>query len=535
MFDIVISKGRVIDGSGNPWFKADLGIANGKIGHIGRIRSTDADRVIDAEGLYVTPGFIDVHTHNELTLLIKPEADKIWMGVTTEIGGLCGVSAAPVHKERFQELILAFCTVGGAYSFFVKDPAVTWNWSSFGEYMQELESKRFSVNFGSYVGHLNVRVAAMGLDNRTATLEETEDMKRLVTEAMQNGAYGLTTALSYTPADTNEIIELCKVVAQYNGHYAQHDRDNTVKSTIEGIEIAERSGVPLHLSHHTKTLEMERNLTLIGEARERGIDITMDHWFVPYGGAAGPTARLPMWALEGGLSKVMSRLQDPKTRQRIKDELKKAGKYDRPWENTVLRGVGSEPDKKYCNMDFAEIARLKGVEPFDALFDMYIRSDGQMEIDSSPTFVKDQPPQLTKELVEYLKHPLMMIGSDSILESNTPFMPDPRAYGVYPGIIEYYVKENNYLTLEEAVKKMTWLPAQRFNIRDRGLITEGNWADILIMDKNRIRSMSIPGPPEKANNPAIGINYIIVNGQITIDQGHHTGTKAGKTLRNQTR
>jgi N-acyl-D-aspartate/D-glutamate deacylase len=531
MFDLIIRNGRVIDGSGNPWFSADVAISKGKITKVGRLGDEEAERIIEAEGLIVAPGFIDVHTHNELTLLINPKADKIGMGVTTEIGGLCGVSAAPVIKDKFEELVAAFCTVGGAYSFFVRDPAVTWDWSSFGEYMNKLESLRFSVNFGSYVGHLNLRVAAMGLADRQATPEELERMKELTNEAMYSGAYGLAAALSYTPADTQEITELCKVVAHYGGHYAQHDRDNSLKSTQEGIEIAEKAGIPLQLSHHAKA-PIDQNLRIIDDARDRGVDITMDHWFIPYGGAAGPTARLPLWALEGGMPKIMERLRDPKTRQRIKDELWKSGRYDpRRWESTVLRGVGAETEKRFCNLSFAEIARQKRVDPFDALFDMFIEAEGQMEVDSSPIFVNDRPPDLAPELVRYMQSSLMMIGSDSLLESNTPFMPDPRAYGVYPGILEYYVREKKYLPLEDAIRKMTSLPAQRFGLRDRGLLREGMWADIIVFDKDRIKSLSVPGGPEKANRWAEGIHYILVNGQVTVDQGEHTGALAGKILR----
>jgi len=531
-FDLLLKNGHIVNGTGNPWFKADIGISRGKIADIGLLDRSDAETIVDADGLIVAPGFIDVHTHNELTLMIHPEADKIRMGVTTEIGGLCGVSAAPVVKDRFEELQVAFCTVGGAYSFFVNDPAVKWDWSTFGEYMNRLEDLKLSVNFGSYVGHLTVRVAAIGLENRLARAKEIERMRSLVAEAMENGAFGLATALSYTSADTKEVTELCKVVARYGGHYCQHDRDGSLESTKEGIEIAEKAGCPLQLAHHAKVQGADADLEAIEQARARGVDVLMDHWFIPYGGAAGPTARLPLWALEGGHSKVMARLKDHATRQRIKDELKKAGKYDRRWENTVLRGVGSDKNVRFCNMSFAEIAREKGVEPFDALFDMFIEANGLMEIDSSPTFINDRPPELAPELVRYLQSPLMMIGSDSILESDTPFMPDPRAYGVYPGILEYYVREKKYLTLEEAVRKMTSLPAQRFGIVDRGLIMKGMWADIVIFDKDKVRSMSFPGSREKANHGAEGINYVIVNGTITLEEGKHTGALAGKILRN---
>jgi len=533
--DLLVKGGRVIDGTGNPWFRADVGISGGKIAKIGRIQTSEACETIDAEGLIVAPGFIDIHTHNELTLMISPEAEKIRMGVTTEIVGTCGVSAAPVARDRLEELLVAFSTVGGGYAFFFKDPAVAWDWSTFREFMRKLEGLEFSVNIGSYVGHLNLRAATTGLYDETATDEEIEMMKGLLAEAMESGAFGLSTALSYVNAETREITELCRVVAEHGGHYAQHDRERTVASTEEGIEIAEAAGLPLQLSHHSKLDEADEDFKLIKEARERGIDVLMDHWFVPYGGAGGAIGRLPGWAREGGVTKVLERLRAPETRRRIKDDLKEAGSYDRRWENTVLRGVASEEDEQYCNKNFAEIARINGAEPFDALFDMYVRAGGVMEIDSSPTFVDDEPPELHPEMVRYLRSPLMMIGSDSMLESNTPFMPDPRAYGVYPGIIQYYVREKGYLTLEDAVHKMTSLPAQMLRLRDRGVIREGMWADIVLFDKGEIRSNSVPGPPEKANRTASGIEYVIVNGAVTIEEGEHTGAHSGKILRHSTK
>jgi len=532
-FDLLVRNGRVVDGSGNPWFRGDIGIRGGRIAEMGRLGASEAERVIDARGLIVAPGFIDIHTHNELTLLISPEAEKIRMGVTTEVVGTCGVSAAPVAKERFEELLVAFYTVGGGYSFFTDDAAVAWDWSTFGEFMRKIERLRFSVNWGSYVGHLNLRAATTGRFDRAATDSEIEGMKRLVAEAMENGAFGLSTALSYVTAETEEMIELCKVVDRYGGHYAQHDRDRTIGSTREGIEIAERAGVPLQLSHHTKTGAIDEDLGLIEQARARGTDVLMDFWFVPYGGAGGAIGRLPRWAREGGLTRVIERLRDPEARRRIKDDMRRAGTYDRRWEDTVLRGVASEGNRAYCNMSFVEIAEEKGVEPFDALFDMFVEENGVMEIDSSPTFVDDRPPELSPEMVRYLRSPLMMIGSDSMLESNTPFMPDPRAYGVYPGILEYYVREKGYLTLEDAIRKMTSLPAQRLGLMDRGLLRPGMWADIVIFDQDRIRSMSVPGAPGKANRTAKGIEHVIVNGEVTIDDEEHTGAFAGKILRSR--
>jgi len=530
MFDTVIRNGRIIDGTGNPWFKADIGILGDKIIKIGSIKSGDADNVLDAGGNIVTPGFIDIHTHNELTLMISPEAEKLYMGVTTEILGTCGVSAAPMREDRFNELKVAFCTVGGGYGFFIKDPNVKWDWRSFDDFLKSLENRRLSVNAGSYVGHMNLRAATSSLFNTPATGEEIEDMKKLLRESMKAGAYGLSTALSYVNAPTMEIIELCKVIAEYGGHYAQHPRDHTLSSTVEGLTIAEQSGAPVQLSHHSLIGHIDEDFKLIEEARAKGIDVTMDHWMVPYGGAAGPINRLPGWAREGGLERVLARLSDPETRAKLKSELE--GIPLSRWRNTVLRGVDSKAMEKYLHMNFVEIAEARGVDPFDAMFDMYIESGGVMEIDGSPTFKDDQPPELHPDMVRYMQSPLMMVASDSMLESNTAFMPDPRAYGVFPGVLHYYVREKQYLTLEDAIRKMTSLPAQRLGIHDRGILREGAYADITIIDPETVESMSIPGYPAKANRRAKGIEYVLVNGKVTLSRGVHTGERAGMALRN---
>lgn len=531
VYDLIVENGYILDGSGNPWFKGDIGVTDGKIRKIGSRLGKEAEVVLSASNLIVAPGFIDLHTHNELTLLINPEADKLKMGVTTEVVGTCGVSAAPVKRDRLDELRVAFCTVGGGYGFFFDDSAIGLNWTSFGEFINHLEKLRFSVNVGSYVGHLNLRIATSGLFNKLACIEEIEHMKLILEEAMSKGALGLSTALSYVNVETQEIIELCKVVSKYGGHYAQHDRDRSIDSTKEGLEIAEKSGVPLQLSHHAKLGNSADDLFLINSARGNGIDVLMDHWFIPYGGAGGALNRIPLWAREGGMRKVLQRLKEIKTRNKIREEVTEYIKSESHWRNTILRGINSSKYNELLNHDFIEISKILGKEPFDSLIDLFVEADGIMEIDSSPTFFDDRPPDLPEELITYLKNPLMMIASDSMLESNTSFMPDPRAYGVFPGVIEYYVCEKEYITMEDCVRKMTSLPAQRLGIRDRGLLREGMWADIVIFDKNKIKSMSVPGAPKNANRPAEGIKYVIVNGAVTIEDKEHTGAFNGRIIK----
>lgn len=530
VFDLIIENGIIIDGSGNPWFKGDIGVKDGKIKRIGKFDG-ESEEIIDAQGLVVTPGFIDIHTHNELTLLINPEADKSKMGVTTEVVGTCGVSAAPVILDKLDELLVAFSTVGGGYGFFFNHNSVEWSWSSFEEYIEHLMKQSFSVNLGSYVGHLNLRIASSGVFGEKATVEEIEQMKCFLEEAMRNGALGLSTALSYVNADTSEIIELCKIVSNRGGHYAQHDRDGSINSTLEGLEISEKSNAPLQLSHHLKLGNFSEDLSLIRAARERGIDVLMDHWFIPYGGAGGALNRLPIWAREGGMRKVLQKLRNNETRRKIKAKINDRLNSDSHWRNTVLRGINSNKYQDLLNLNFIEISKILNKDPFDSLLDLFVEADGVMEIDSSPTFRDDRPPPLPEGLIEYLKDPLMMIASDSMLESNTPFMPDPRAYGVFPGVIEYYALKEKYITMEDCIRKMTSLPAQRLGLRDRGLLREGMWADIVIFDKHKIKSMSFPGSPRRANRPAEGIKYVIVNGAITIEEKQHTGASKGMIIK----
>jgi len=544
-FDLAIKNAFLFDGAGNPWFRADVGISGGKIAKVGRLDIVETERVIDARGLVVSPGFIDIHSHSDLALLINPRAESmVRQGVTTEVVGNCGTSPAPVNKETLN---------------FLKDDwgleakEVAWNWSTFGEYLAQLEKQGVALNVAALVGHGTVRVAGMGVDNRPPTPEELGKMKDLVAQSMEDGAFGMSTGLVYLPgcyADTSELIELCKVVARYRGIYASHirgERETIVEALKEAIEIGEKAGVPVQVSHNCPkwggSEKLPEMFELYEKARARGVDVTMDNDahtdFNPE-----LSSILPQWAQADGIEKVIERLRNPEIRERIKKEivedtypgpgycgLVKHGRWDRIFLLTCKK------NKDLIAKNFEEIARMKGAkDPFDAYFDLLIEEKG----DASALFnyIKEN------DIRTVLKFHLMMVSTDG--SAYAPYGAlgridgySPCSYGEYPYILERYVREEKIISLQEAIRKMTSFPAQKLRLKDRGLIREGMWADIVVFDMDKIKDKATSRYPYAfplANYPhgyPEGIEYVLVNGQIVIENGEHTGILPGKVLRHQ--
>ena len=545
-FETLIRNGLVIDGAGNPWFKADIGISEGKIRQIGNTGSVKAEKVIDAHGFVVCPGFIDIHAHSDLSLLINPRAEsKIRQGVTTEVIGNCGTTPAPLRKETMNLL-------KDEWGSEAKE--VKWNWSTFGEYLRQREKKGTAINVASLVGHGTVRTAVLGVENREPTSQEMRSMKTLVGESMEEGAFGLSSGLVYLPgcfAKTGELVELCKVVAEYRGFYASHirgERETIVEALQEAIEIGERAGVPVQVSHncpkyggHGRFKDMSK---IYEAARARGVDVTIDN---DAHTDLNPelTSALPQWAQAGGIKKIVKRLTEPETRAKIKREmiedkfpgpgycgLIKHGRWDRIFLSKAKK------NKQLVWKSFREIAKLRGIDPFDAYFDVLIEEKG--EATGLFNYIEED------DIRALLRHPLMMVCSDGNAVAPYGVLGKiygyyPCCYGEYPYILQRYVREEGILTLQEAIRKMTSYPAQKLGLRDRGLLREGMWADLVVFDPQTIRDRATSRFPYKfplehyPHKYPEGIHYVLVNGQLVISKGRHTGALSGKILRRKTK
>jgi len=529
MFDVLIKSGFIIDGTGNPWFKADVGIEAGKIKRIGKLSGERANRIIDAHNLAVSPGFIDIHNHGDYSILKFPTADNLIMqGVTTAVVGNCGTSPAPVSIVSLDLLKESM-----GYRF-----ELDWDWRSFGEFLRRIEQNGTAINIAPLVGHGSIRAAVMGMEDREPTNKELQEMKQLLAQSLKDGAFGMSTGLIYPPgvyAKTPELIELAKVVAEYGGIYASHVRgeaDTLVEAVEEAIKIAEEAGLPVELSHH-KAMgrknwgKVSETLDLMEKARERGVEVTCDVY--PYtAGSTNLTALLPPWVLVGGAKEMVKRLKDPETREHIREDMEKGrSSWDSVWCN-IPKEIGwenivislSTKNKDLENRNLAEIAQSRNEDPYETLFNLLIEEAGQTE-----TILF----QMSEEDVStVVLHRLSMICSDGFIQNiNSAGKPHPRTYGAFARIFAQYVRKGA-LTLEEAVRKMTSMPACKVGLLDRGLIREGMWADIVIFDPQKIIDRATYADPQQY---PLGVNYVLVNGKVVVEEGKHSGTLPGKVLR----
>ena len=531
MYDIVVKNGKILDGTGNPWFYGDVGIKNGRIVKIGRLGVETAEKVIDAKGYIVSPGFIDMHSHSDFAALINPYMEsKVRQGVTTEVIGNCGFSAAPLN-DFLREQILETSPM-------LREANVKLEWSSMAEYMETIERNGVSLNLAPLVGHGTLRAFVMGYEKRKPTAEEFEEMMRLLAESLEHGAFGMSTGLIYPPscyAENDEIVELCRVVAEYGGIYASHIRGEEhqlLDSVKEAIEIGEGAGVPVEISHHKAAGrenwgKVKESLKLIEEARSRGIEVTCDVY--PYtAGSFGLDSVLPPYAHEGGLENMLERLKDSNFRQKLKNDMIKGIEGWRSvasvigWENIMISYCRGHPE--YEGKMISELAKQKNVSPFDFVFDLIIEERASTSV---VLFSMSE-----EDMKTVLKSPFSMIGSDSSARATYGILaagkPHPRAYGTFPRVLGKYVREEKVLTLQEAIRKMTSFPAQKLGLKDRGLIKEGMWADITIFDPQKIIDKATFMAPHQYPE---GIEYVIVNGKIVIEKGEHTKEKPGKVLR----
>lgn len=529
-YDLLIKNGRVVDGTGRPAYDAEVAIKGDRIARIDKMPVASARRTIDARGLIVAPGFIDMLGQSESNLLIDPRAmSKVMMGVTTEITGE-GESIAPVNERLIQE-----------NADFYRRYNLTVDWRTLGEYFQRLEKQGIGVNLGTYVGATSVRAYVVGFDNRAPTAAELDQMRRLVADAMKDGALGLSTSLQYVPArfaKTDEIVELAKVARQYGGIYATHQRSeaNALDASLEEVfEIAQRARIPVEI-FHLKTAykknwgRMPEILRRIASARQRGLDIRADVY--PYTAASTSlTACLPPWALEGGTERMLERLRDLNTRARLKREIMTDSNE---WENIYLGSGGPEGVLigSVVNRDLeatqgkriSEIATQQQKDPLDALFDLILADRGQT---GAIYFMMSED-----DLSAALRAPYVSICTDSGARATdgplSRSKSHPRGWGSYPRILSRYVREQHLLTLEEAIHKMTGLPAERVQLRDRGLVRAGMYADLTLFDPQRVRDRATFEAP---NQYPGGIPYVIINGQLSVDNGQRTNALAGRVLR----
>ncbi len=527
MYDIILRNGKLIDGTTNPGYDANIGIQNGRLQRIGHIGGEQAAQIIDVEGLVVSPGFIDTHSHSDLMLLVEPKAtQKIMQGITTEILGQDGISVAP-HPVTISQ------SWRKQLSGLLGNPSIEWDWNSVGEYFQRLEKKGTATNVAYLVPHGTVRTCVMELENRAATPEELGQMEKQIDQAMQEGAIGMSTGLIYPPCvyakGQSELIALCKRVSAYNGVFVIHMRnesDQIIEALQETVEIGNAANIAIHISHikvagRRNWDKMELLLKGIDEARELGSDITVDQY--PYiAGSTMLAAVLPPWVHVGGTDEVLKRLKDPETREKIKMDIKRGLPG---WENIVGRGdwndilityLPSEKNRQFTGKRIPEIANLMGKDHADTAFDLLIEEDLTV---SMVTFWGSE-----KMVTTAMRHPVQMVGTDGLLGGK----PHPRVYGTCPRILGKYVREEQIISLEEAIRKMTSLPAQRFGFHDRGLIREGMIGDLVCFDPEHVIDTATFEEPHQF---PVGIEYVLVNGIVVKEGNQHTGALPGQILR----
>jgi N-acyl-D-amino-acid deacylase len=527
--DLVITNGHIIDGTGSPWYSGDLGIRDGRVSAIGNLSAAPRRRTIDAAGKVVAPGFIDLLGQSETTILVDPRLpSKIYQGITTEITGEGGTIAplddAIIRADR------------ASYDHY----HVTPDWRTFRQYFARLEKQGTGINLASYVGATQVRRMVLGDDDKQPTPQQLDEMKALVGEAMKDGAVGVSTSLEYAPAPyakTEELIALATEAGKFGGIYSTHMRnesDAILPAIDEALRIGREAHVPVEIWHlkvagKANWGRMPEVIAKINAARAAGADVTADTyaytaWFNDF------SAFIPPWAHNGGATKLVERLKDPAIRARIRqDMLTPSNDWDNEWQEipgpeAVMIGIVVNPKLlPLQGQRLSEIAKLWNKDPLDALFDFLIEDPAA----GVAVFGMSQP-----DVTLALQQPWVAIDNDSSGSSPDGLLgqehPHPRAYGTFPRILSKYVREDKALTLEDAIRKFSALPAQRLRLTDRGVLKAGMWADVVIFDPRTVHDLATF---EKPNQLSEGMEYVLVNGIPVIDQGKMTGTLPGKVLR----
>lgn len=523
MLDWTIRQAKVVDGTGSPWFRADVGVEGDRVVTVGRIPEGRAEREIDGAGYVLAPGFIDIHTHSDLPLVVDPRAEgKIRQGVTTEVIGHCGFAVAPLVGGMVDQMRRRLATY---------NPPAELDWATMDEYLGRLERQGVGVNCVALAGHGTLRTGVMGVKDSPPTADEGEAMARLLQEAMDAGAIGISTGLIYPPssyAGTDELVALAKIASARGGLYFSHvrgDGPGATEGIREAIEIARRAALPCQIAHMHGVYE---DALIVEEARREGLDVTYDQY--PYTAGSGPLKTLiPAWAHEGGNDAIVSRLSDSSLRKRIRDEMiagTVVGEID--WSKIVVCKVGTEENVRYEGASMDRIAEEVHKDPFDALFDLLIEEHaeaGMIKFGQSEEGVRK-----VMGLSGY------MVGSDgSALAVDGPLStgkPHPRSYGTFPRVLGVYVREERVVTLETAVRQMTSAPANRLGLPHRGVVRPGMYADLVLFDEETVADTATYTDPHRY---PIGIEYVMVNGCLAVEKGQRLDVLAGRVLRGRGR
>jgi N-acyl-D-amino-acid deacylase len=528
-YDIVIRNGHIIDGTGSPWYAGDIGIRDGHIAAIGDLSSAHAKQTIDAAGRVVAPGFIDMLGQSEITMLVDPHVpSKIFQGITTEITGE-GDTVGPQTDATLADLNTDCQQYG-----------ISCDWRTFTQYFARLQQQGMGINLGTYVGATQVRRVVIGENDVQATPAQLEQMKSLVAEAMREGALGLSSALEYPPApyaSTDELIALASAASQFGGIYATHMRnegDGEMEALAETARIAKEAHIPVEI-FHLKTAgkpnwgKMPQVVAFIDKERSEGLDIEADTYAYT-AWANGMAAFIPPWAHDGGNVKMLERLRDPATRERIRKDMETPSKgWDNEWqeiagpEGVLLCELHNPELVQFEGKTLADVAKAWNEDPIDALFDLLIKDNGQVGV---ADFGMSEP-----DVELALKQPWVSIDNDASGQSTSgvfaKFHPHPRTFGTFPRIIRKFVREEHLLTLPEAIRKFSALPAQRERLADRGVLKKGMWADVVVFDPAKVRDLATYANPQQLS---VGMDYVLVNGVQVIADGKMTSALPGKVI-----
>ncbi len=528
MLDLLIKNALISDGSKGTAYIGNIGILNGIIETVGSLEEISAHRMINAKGKVAAPGFIDLHSHADLAVLNDNSGlIKLRQGVTTEIFGNCGFSAAPVC-ENTMELLKSY-----------SDPIMgrlnrSWSWRSYKEYTDLLKKSAFGHNIGGFIGNGALRIAVKGFDGSQMTSHESDQLNALLEEALQAGALGLSMGLMYVPENffsLQELIKICKVLKKYNSILTVHMRgegNNLLKSIDEVIRISNVAEVPLHISHFKAAgksnwgTKCEQGIELIEKARSRGMDITCDVY--PYtAGSSILASLLPPWCMEGGIQKAIERITNPITRRKILNDLKhESDIWDNlvlstGWDSVIMCSANSQANKAFVGKSIADIACLRGESPEECVLNLLVEENGNVAI----VFFH----MSEQDVIKIMQLDYSIIISDSLYSQTG--IPHPRLYSTFPRLFARYVRDKKVLGLEEAVRKVTSMPAERLGIKNRGYLKKGYTADITIFDLEKMQEHSTYMMPDLAPE---GIDYVIVEGEIAFENSRLTGIKKGRYL-----